>query len=86
MKRKIFIIPLLFYAIQAQVSISDINQIGNQKLDDLKEELIFQQNALQESEKVNDVDKFHISFTHIFIRILFLRIIDFTKFKNFRPI
>ena len=56
MKRKIFIIPLLFYAIQAQVSISDINQIGNQKLDDLKEELIFQQNALQESEKVNDVE------------------------------
>ena len=56
MKRKIFIIPLLFYAIQAQVSISDINQIGNQKLDDLKEELLFQQNALQESEKVNDVE------------------------------
>ena len=54
MKRKIFIIPLLFYAIQAQVSISDINQIGNQKLDDLKEELLFQQNALQESENFNN--------------------------------
>ena len=56
MKRKIFILPLLLCALKAQVSISDINQIANRELDDLKEELIFQQNALEESEKVNDVD------------------------------
>ena len=56
MKRKFFIIPLFFYVIQAQVSISDINQIGNQKLDDLKEELISQQNAAEASKIVNDVE------------------------------
>tara|TARA_B100000674_G_C37952678_1_gene968028 strand:- start:431 stop:2329 length:1899 start_codon:yes stop_codon:yes gene_type:complete len=56
MKRKFFIIPLFFYVIQAQVSISDINQIGNQKLDDLKEELISQQNASEASKIVNDVE------------------------------
>ena len=61
MNRKVFIIPLLLYAIQAQVSISDINQIGNQKIDDLKEELISQQEVLNEKEqKVNDIESIPI--------------------------
>ena len=55
MKRKFFILTLFFYVLQAQVSISDINQIGNQKLDDLKQELMFQQNELNEVDEANDV-------------------------------
>ena len=56
MKRNFFILTLFFYVLQAQVSISDINQIGNQKLDDLKQELMFQQNELNEVEEANDVE------------------------------
>ena len=56
MKRNFFILTLFFYVLQAQVSISDINQIGNRKLDDLKQELMFQQNELNEVEEANDVE------------------------------
>ena len=51
MKRKFFILTLFFYALQAQVSISDINQIGNQQINDLKKELVAQQALLNEKEK-----------------------------------
>lgn len=60
MKRKFFILTLFFYALQAQVSISDINQIGNQQINDLKKELVAQQALLNEKEKENDVESIPI--------------------------
>ena len=60
MIRKIFMIPLLFCVLQAQISISDINQIGNQRLDEIRNELISQQDILNETEKADDVESLPI--------------------------
>tara|TARA_B100000900_G_C20597988_1_gene724225 strand:- start:819 stop:2720 length:1902 start_codon:yes stop_codon:yes gene_type:complete len=61
MIRKIYIIPLLFCVLKAQISISDINQIGNQRLDEIRNELISQQdNILNEKEKADDVESIPI--------------------------
>lgn len=56
MKKKVFILPLLFWSLHAQISVSDISQIGNQGLDEIKEKLSSEQNELNKIEKANDVE------------------------------
>ena len=55
MKRKLFILPFLIYVLQAQVSISDLNRVGNQRLDELKDELMSKKSVVDETKRVNDV-------------------------------
>tara|TARA_B100000575_G_scaffold154690_1_gene123363 strand:+ start:3138 stop:5036 length:1899 start_codon:yes stop_codon:yes gene_type:complete len=55
MKRKFFILPFLIYVLQAQVSISDLNRVGNQRLDDLKDELMSKKSIVDETKRGNDV-------------------------------
>ena len=43
-------------ALQAQASILDINRVGNQRLEELKNELITQQNIIPENKEADDVE------------------------------
>lgn len=56
MKNFLYTILFLLSLLQAQASILDINRVGNQRLDELKKELISQQNIIPDSEETDDVE------------------------------
>ena len=56
MKNFLYAILFLLSVLQAQASILDINRVGNQRLDELKEELISQQNIIPGNKEADDVE------------------------------
>ena len=56
MKNFLYAILFLLSVLQAQASILDINRVGNQRLDELKEELISQQNIISGNKEADDVE------------------------------
>ena len=56
MKNFFYTILFLLSALQAQASILDINRVGNQRLEELKNELITQQNIIPENKEADDVE------------------------------
>ncbi len=56
MKNFLYAILFLLSVLHAQASILDINRVGNQRLDELKEELISQQNIIPGNKEADDVE------------------------------